>query len=46
VPAVDPHILSTDVHQHSCSIVVRTGDDVVDERGNRRVTGEPPRHGR
>jgi hypothetical protein len=42
---VDPHIVSTDVHQHSWSIVVRTGDAFVDQYGNRRITADAPRYG-
>jgi hypothetical protein len=42
---VDPHIVSTDVHQHSWSIVVRTGDTVVDDHGRPRIAADPPHHG-
>jgi hypothetical protein len=42
---VDPHIVSTDVHQHSWSIVVRTGDTFVDDHGRRRIPAEPPHYG-
>jgi hypothetical protein len=42
---VDPHIVSTDVHQHSWSIVARTGDTVVDDYGRPRIAADPPRYG-
>lgn len=42
---VDPYIVSTDVHQHSWSLVVRTGDTVVDDYGNRRIAADAPRYG-
>ena len=37
--------MSTDVHQHSWSIVVRNGEPFVDEDGHRRIAADPPRYG-